>query len=164
MSARAATGARETAPVLLGAGPDSPAQTVEFAFGEADRRGVPLWAVRAWWDPDVDLGRPQDAHLARWDAACRRESDDLTAQLSAAVCRYPGVAVRPVVVNDHPAAVLAALAARAQLLVLGPPAGDGGDSSPASVLVRTAPCPVVVVPSPLSRPTAAAARLAAGVR
>jgi hypothetical protein len=80
VTTRAGTRGRDTAPVLLAAGPSSPAQTVEFAFGEAD--------------------------------------------------------------------LLTALAARAKLLVLGPPADHGGDPSPATILVTTAPCPVVVVPSP----------------
>lgn len=136
-----------TAPVLLGAGPATPPEAVDLAFAEAAHREVPVLAVRAWRAPGVDLGRPLPDPIAAWDEAECRVREALAAQLSAAAARHPGVPVRLLVIEDDPAALLLALAGRAQLAVLGPPGTSVPGVSPAAVLARRARCPVAYVPA-----------------
>lgn len=137
-------------PVLVGAGPATEPEVLGFAFAEAARRGAGLLAVRTWRDPLVELGLLLPGRVDRWDVADEQARDDLALQLSACRVAYPEVAVEQLVVNDRCADLLAALAHRARLLVLGRPARGtllGGIAvSPAITLARHVPCPVVIVP------------------
>lgn len=138
-------------PVLLGAGPATPPEVVAFAFAHAQDRGADLLAVRTWHDPLVDLGLLTGDRIARWDAADAAVRRELADQLALATLAHPDVRVTTRVVDDGCTALLAALAARARLLVLGRPARGAAlgrvRPSPALTLARHAPCPVVVVPT-----------------
>ncbi len=137
-------------PVLLGVGPATPDAVVAFAFAEAEARGAEVVAVRTWHHPLVDLGVLTGDRIARWDAADTAQRQDLADRLSLAAIAYPDVPLRLHVVDDHCADLLADLAARAALLVLGRPARGAAlgllRPSPAATLARIAPCPVAVVP------------------
>lgn len=81
----------ERGPVIVGVAPDEP-EPVEFAFAEAERRGVPLRVVRAWMYPQVFPGHmavpPQDQ--ARREA---EETAELERLLGPARAAHPGVQV-----------------------------------------------------------------------
>jgi nucleotide-binding universal stress UspA family protein len=138
-------------PVVLGVAPWTGAAAVELAFAEAAARGAALQAVRVWDDPAVDLGRPRPDRIAAWDEVHRRARAELERALAAPRAAHPEVPVELVVAQDRAVELLAALTAHAQLLVLGRPrrtAGDGGPAgSPVDALLRTAACPVLVVPA-----------------
>ncbi len=141
---------RDPRPVLVGAGPATEPEVLGFAFAEAARRRAGLLAVRTWNDPLVELGLLLPGHVDRWDVADEHAREDLALQLSACRVAYPEVALEQLVVNDRCADLLAALAQRARLLVLGRPARgtllNGVAMSPAITLARHVPCPVVIVP------------------
>ncbi|WP_214364464.1 universal stress protein [Pseudonocardia sp. H11422] len=157
-------------PVVLGAATWTGEAAVELAFRAAAARAAPLYAVRAWSDPRIDLGRILPSRLARWDATVERIRRELGMALAAAAAVHPGVRVELLVVEDRPAEFLLALSQRAQLLVVGRSlravlfAGIAG--SPAEALARRAGCPVMVVPGAdnldVSRRRAAAPRPVAG--
>ena len=137
-------------PVVLGVGPATEPEVIEFAFAEAQNRRAGLVAVRTWNDPLVDLGLLLPAGITRWDTADERVRGDLARQLGPCSLAHPGVEVEQLVVNDGCAELLAAVALDARLLVLGRPARgallDGVTASPAVTLARNVPCPVVIVP------------------
>ncbi|MBW0122070.1 universal stress protein [Pseudonocardia oceani] len=137
-------------PVLLGVGPATQSEVVAFAFAQAQDQGADLIAVRTWHDPLVDLGLLTGDRIARWDAADATVRHELADQLALAVLAHPDVHVTTRVVDDGCTPLLAALATRARLLVVGRPARGAAlgrlRPSPALTLARHAPCPVVVVP------------------
>ncbi len=147
---RGPVGPDPTGPVLLAAAPATPADVVEFAFAFARAHGTDVLAVRTWHDPMVDLGLLTGDRIARWDAADEAVRADLADQLSLARLAHPDVAVSTRVVDDGCAELLATLATRSSLLVLGRPARGAALGrllpSPALTLARLAPCPVAVVP------------------
>src|SRR5262249_51536136 len=68
---------------------------LEFAFGEAQMRGVPVVGVHVWWFAD-DVGQaPDEYEEAVLDAAARRVVEEAMAQTSR---RHPDVVVehRPI--------------------------------------------------------------------
>lgn len=142
--------ARETVPVVVGVGPATEPEVLDFAFAEAQRRHAGLLAVGTWNDPFVDLGAVLPGRIERWDAADNRVRDELGQQLSAVRVDYPDVDVEQLVVNDRCAELLVAVAPHARLLVLGRPTRgaslNGVFPSPAITLARRLPCPVAVVP------------------
>jgi hypothetical protein len=137
-------------PVVLAAGPATEPDVVEFAFVEAQARKAALLAVRTWTDPFIDLGVPLPGRIQRWDAANDHVREELAHQLSLSMVAHPEVTVEQLVVNDRCAELITAVALHARLLVLGRPARgtllNGVAASPALVLARRAPCPVIVVP------------------
>ncbi|MFC4944910.1 universal stress protein [Pseudonocardia sp. GCM10023141] len=142
----------DTAPVVVGVGPDTGDEVLAFAFAEAASRHAGLLVVRAWTDPLIDLGALLPGRIARWDAADEHVRHALHEQLSRFVAAYPEVHVDTVVANDRCAALLHALAHRARLMVLGHPSHgtvlNGIAPSPALALAHHLPCPVIVVPPP----------------
>lgn len=104
--------------VVLGAAPGEVAGPVEFAFAEADRRGVSLLAVHTWMYPASYSGfmvMPPDDSVERNDEEIR----DLTEVLAAALKEYPDVKVFTEVGMDEPATALVRASAGAGLVVLG---------------------------------------------
>ena len=118
----------------------------EFAFRAAAARGVPLIAVRAWWDP---LAGPALAAMFDVDAIDADERAQLSGRLAGWRQKYPEVEVGTSVSRDRPAHALLQHAARAQLLVVGS-RGRGELAglvlgSVSNAVVHRAPCPVAVV-------------------
>lgn len=81
----------EHGPVVVGVAPGE-AEPVEFAFAEAERRGVPLRVVRTWMYPQAFPGfisvPPQDRAQREAD-----ETAELEELLAPARAGHPGVAV-----------------------------------------------------------------------
>jgi nucleotide-binding universal stress UspA family protein len=141
----------ERGPVVLGAAPWTGTEVIDLAYREAADRRADLLAVRAWSDPLLDLMSTRSEDLADWDRATSRESEDLELELSPWAVIHPDVRTERMVVQDRPSAFLLALSYRAQLLVLGRSTrgallGLIADS-PADALLRSARCPVLVVPA-----------------
>lgn len=149
---------RDSLPVVVGVGPATEPEVLDFAFAETQRRGAGLIAVRTWNDPLIDLGALLPGRIERWDAATARQRQELADQLSAFRLAYPDVETEQLVVEDRCAELLAALALNARLLVLGRPSRGAlmntALPSPAITLARHVPCPVAVVPpAVVSRPS-----------
>lgn len=89
---------------------------VGFAFEAASARGVPLVAVRTWWDLMVD---PTLASLLDGEAIETDERQALAERLAGWGQKYPDVRVNRVVFRDRPARALVAVSKRAQLVVVG---------------------------------------------
>ena len=136
--------------IVVALTPGAPADVVDAAFALAAERGVPVLAVRAWHDPGVPLGGWLRPHgTAHWDALRQKAQEELDSAVGHAKAAHPAVQVGTVVVDDDPVPFLAALSARAALLVLGRPRHPGQQASPVDALVRQAACPVLVVPPTL---------------
>jgi nucleotide-binding universal stress UspA family protein len=122
---------------------------LDFALAEARLRGARVQAVMAWQmpamvDPQVTL---EDFDPEGWSRA------GLDKALAAASSR--GVPIEGRLVQGHPAGILIAAAANADLLVVGS-RGHGGFvgallGSVSHRCVAHATCPVVVVPPPPAR-------------
>lgn len=139
------------APVVAAVSLESSGRTLRFAFEEAARYGVPLAPCYVWTQP-------------AWPDAERALAD----QLAGWSRRYPQVVVRPQVRHGVDVAqTLAAAAHAARLLVV----GAGPDKLLVEILhgsvsrgvLRTAACPVAVVPEPLPSPEAGPELVSAGV-
>jgi nucleotide-binding universal stress UspA family protein len=127
---------------------------LEFAFGAADARGVPLIAVHVWNDYAVAVAVLEPVE---WDAVEAEEHQLLAERLAGWSEKYPDVEVRRVVERDSPAHALIghASASSAQLVVVGSH-GRGSAAglvlgSVSHALLHHSPCPVAVVrPDPTS--------------
>ncbi|MFE3193025.1 universal stress protein [Nocardia sp. NPDC059240] len=96
-------------PIVAGVdGSPHSARALEFAFDEAARRAVPLIVVHAW-----ELSGDSDTHTHA-DAVGL-----LAGMLAPNLAAHPRVDVKSVVVEGHPARVLAEATADAQLLMIG---------------------------------------------
>jgi nucleotide-binding universal stress UspA family protein len=133
---------------VLGVAPDSDTP-VGFAFAQAERRGVPLLAVRAWTRPQVAPGHPF-VPAEDEEQRTKEETADLERLLAAARAAHPRVAVITRVVRALPEQAIVDAAEDACLVVVGAhrrltrfglPVGR----VPHRVL-HLAPCPVAVVP------------------
>lgn len=151
LTTRRAIAARQCdKPVVAGVdlGPDGLA-ALDFAFAEAERRGVPLVAVRCWqldrWDfasgipmPGGNMRAAQQHHRALLEEALARP-----------VSRHPNVHVTTQVMSGRTAGALVERSAGASLLVV----GTRGHREVAGVVLgsvsqsvmRRALCPVAVV-------------------
>ncbi|MGW4243590.1 universal stress protein [Nocardia sp. NPDC004722] len=96
-------------PIVAGVdGSPHSAAALELAFDEASRRAVPLIVVHAW-----ELSGDSDTHT-HTDAVGL-----LAGMLAPNAATHPSVEVKSLVVEGHPARVLAETATDAQLLVIG---------------------------------------------
>jgi nucleotide-binding universal stress UspA family protein len=137
----------------------SGSMTLGYAFAQAAVLGTRLVAVHMWRRPDADGGSAR-AEAARACATERRAADDLLADALAEWCvRYPGVAVERLVVSELDMAYAIERASRRGRLLV---AGIGrhgrfaellyGSFTPGPASLRSATCPVVLVPA--GRPVA----------
>ncbi|WP_157157469.1 universal stress protein [Diaminobutyricimonas sp. LJ205] len=99
-------------------GSDISNRALEFAASEADRRREPLIAVHAWTIPIVP-GAEYSYSDAYFDDAERGAESTLSTALAEVQARYPGVELRPVVLNANPAHALTAEAENAAMVVVG---------------------------------------------
>ena len=135
---------RPQAPIVLGVdGSRASEGATALAFEEASLRKAELVALHAWSDADW----PEIAPIP-WPDISADAEEVLAERLAGWQERYPDVAVRRVVVRDHPAQNLLALAETAQLLVLGSH-GRGGFAgmllgSVSSAVVHAIQTPVIV--------------------
>jgi nucleotide-binding universal stress UspA family protein len=133
--------------IVVAVPPGTATDAVDAAFELAAERGIPVLAVRAWHDPDVPVGGWLRPHgTARWDALHEKAREELDRAVEHAKAAHPAVEVGTVVVDDDPVPFLAALSARAELLVLSRPRRPGQEVSPVDALVRQSVCPVLIVP------------------
>jgi nucleotide-binding universal stress UspA family protein len=139
-------------PVVLALGPSTADEVIAFGFTQASERHAGLLAVRTWHDPFTGLATFVPDRFARWDAADDAVRAELDQRLSAYRVAYPEVSVHTLVVEERCAELLAMLAHRARLVVLGAPARGRAlnalSRSPALALAHNVPCPVAVVPVP----------------
>ena len=135
--------------VVLGAAPGEVDAPIEFAFAEAERRGVPLRVIRTWMYPQSYPGfivvPPQDR--AQRD---RAEGTDLTEVLARGRKAFPGVEVVQEVTLDEPEGALVDASATAGLIVIGAQRRKHPFAMPMGHVVQRvlhhAHCPVAVVP------------------
>ncbi|MDF2707150.1 universal stress protein [Nonomuraea muscovyensis] len=128
------------------AGVDGSATTgrvLDFAFREAELRGLTLRAVHAWSLPQAGGILPPAGDGEQDEVLLLKE------RLAAHRERHPGVQVIEEVVHGHPVAVLREAAAGAELLVVGS-RGYGTLKgmvlgSVSQAMVHHAPCPLAVV-------------------
>ena len=135
---------RSDGPVLVGIdGSPSSELAIAIAFDEASWRGTPLVALHAWNDADAS-----SVPGLEWSALEVAADKTLAERLAGWSERYPDVAVRRVVVWEHPARHLIERADTAQLVVVGS-RGRGGFTgmllgSVSTAVVHGAHAPVIV--------------------
>lgn len=138
-----------TAPVVLGVAQGEHPAPIEFAFVEADRRSVPLLAVRSWnvlhEYPGI-LSVSADERMAR----DREETEDLARLLGEVRARHPGVPVQTQADLGAAEAALIHQSGNAALVVLGAARTHGRLAPPLGRVVQRvlhhALCPVALVP------------------
>jgi nucleotide-binding universal stress UspA family protein len=141
--------APHTTDVVLGAAPGEPDAPIEFAFGEAQRRGVPLRVIRTWMYPQTYPGIIVVPPLDRIQRE-RAESMELTEVLARSHKAFPDVEVVQQVTMDEPEAALVEASATTALVVIGAQRRRHPFALPmghvAQRLLHHAHCPVAVVP------------------
>lgn len=147
--------ADERRPVAVGvSASESGRQALEFAFVEAERRHVPLIAVRAW--AEFDWTKPvADYMSAGHDGVRHREQAQLDEVVEEAWRRHPSVGVDIELASETLFNTLHGAAERSDLLVLGCRNDDHLFSRLGTVgmrLLHTSPCPVVIVGQPTVLP------------
>lgn len=136
-------------PVVLGVDHrDLQPDAVDFAFAEAQRRGVPLVAAHGRDVPGLDWDPEQEVHpVEAADASTVQQLEDALAPWRAA---YPTVGVETVEGAGHPLTVLLDDAGPAQLIVTGRHSRRGRGDFPFGSVTRGvlhyADVPVAVVP------------------
>ncbi len=150
---------RDHGPVIVGLdGSEMSDDALAFAFEEAALRRVPLVAIRAWDNGALDGFLGVYPLLVDPAAVDEQESGALAEQLTPWQQKYPEVAVRPMVVQGRPTAVLLRACSDpdrsghvASLVVVGSH-GRGGFTgmlmgSVSRAVIAHAPCGVAVVRS-----------------
>jgi len=135
-------------PVVVGVdGSSRSVAAIAYAFESADRRQVPLVAVRCWVDP-VRGCYPGEPVLVDPELIDEQEKMLLTDRIAPWRGRFPDVSVEQAVVRDRPTPTLLEIARRAQLVVVGSHGRGGFDGmllgSTSQALVTYSSCPVVV--------------------
>ncbi|MEU1204567.1 universal stress protein [Nocardia sp. NPDC005825] len=125
-------------PVVVGVdGSVHSVRALEIAFDEASRRDVPLLAVHAWEELSGDTRSHAEA------------AELLTGMLDRNAAEFPGVEVKTLVMEGHPARILLDAAAGAQLLVVGSHGTRGYPGmalgSTGHALLHGSECPIALV-------------------
>ncbi|MBP2368169.1 universal stress protein [Pseudonocardia parietis] len=142
-------------PVVVGVGRESD-PALEFAVEQAMGRGVPLVAVRAWFDETMDpYTEALLAQAGRQERALTAVAERTRAILEPWQTKYPGLAARERIVLDSPSGALVGESTGAQLVVVGS-RGRGSVTglllgSTGQAVMRHAHCPVAVVRAPGGR-------------
>ena len=142
---------RSNGPVVVGVDlrPDSLA-ALEFAFGEAERCGVPLLAVRCWQLDRLDFASGIPMPGGNMKAAHRHHQSLLDQALVGPSSRHPNVEVQTYVACARAAGTLVERSATASLLVVGTrghhEVGGLVLGSVSQSVMRRSSCPVAVVP------------------
>ncbi len=122
---------------------------VDFAFAQADARGIGLTVVHGWSPDKVEGVDVRTASGDRWREAGQLEVAATAESIAGHTTRYPDVDVRTHVIRKSPADALVAEADGAELLVVG--SRGWGDvrgmllGSVSQGVLRRVPCPVAVV-------------------
>lgn len=145
----------DSGPVVVGIdGSAVSEKATEFAFAEAEARGVELHAVHTWMDMQVQASLAGlSAAQQQWQVVEEEQNALLAERLAGFQAKHPNVVVKKIVTRDRPVRALVDAAQDAQLLVVGSH-GRGGFKgmllgSTSRALLQSAPCPMMVV-----RPTA----------
>lgn len=140
----------DEAPVVVGldGSPQSDA-ALAYAFEEADYRGAPLVAMRAWADTDARAVLTEPRFLFDTAPYVQTEQRLLAEQLAGWGAKYPDVRAKRVVATGRPGRKLLELSRDAQLLVVGS-RGRGAVrgallGSVSQTLVHHADCPVLAI-------------------
>lgn len=141
---------KSTGPVVVGVDGRSDGEAaLEFAFDDADRRGVPLIAVLAWqldrWDFASGIPMPG----GDMKAVTKHHRSRLAEILAEPAARHPGVEVRSVVECAPTAGALVEQSVGASLLVVGTRGHRELSGfvlgSVSQAMMRRAFCPVAIV-------------------
>lgn len=152
LGARAVTSPRR---IVVGTDGSATSQAaIAYAFAQADARRCEVVVAHAWW-LDLSGGRLADVTTVTAEQVEEGQRMMLAEQIAGFATQYPDVMVRPIVVQDEPAAALVRLSAGAELVVVGSRGRGGFRSlllgSVGQRVLQTAECPVVIV-----RPTRSA--------
>ena len=145
--------ARDVSPAphgLIGVGvgdPDACADTLAFAFEEANLRHAGLHAIHSWHMPQAEITRAGPVPTESRAQAAADAASQLAGLLDECRAKYPDVKVTHEVVHGHPGRALVGLSARTDLVVIGRRAGAPGPGSVRHALLNHAHGPVAVVPS-----------------
>jgi nucleotide-binding universal stress UspA family protein len=137
-------------PVVVGVdGTPAGEAAIEFAFGEAARRGTDLVAVHAWSDLLLEVAFAGATDALEISRVAEHAEELLAERLAGWSAEYPDVRVTREVVHARPTGALLSRAEGAQLVVVGS-RGRGGFTglllgSTSQHLLHHAPCPVAVV-------------------
>jgi nucleotide-binding universal stress UspA family protein len=138
-------------PVVVGLSRHTRPEVVGFAAEEAASRGTELVAVHAWDEPDAATATLRRAPAEVRQGRIEREQSLVVEALAPWVDKFPEVVVHRLVTSGDPGPALLALTDDAGLLVLGRGALEHPRvavlGSTAAHVLRTARCPVAVVPS-----------------
>ncbi|NUP46608.1 MAG: universal stress protein, partial [Catenulispora sp.] len=127
-------------------------RVLDFAFDEAQRRGVGLTVMHVWDEPWIVAYGQQTPDIADDIARIEREREDLLAALVlSASRRYPGVQAFHQIATGPAAGLLVEASGRADLLVTGARRHAEGRHGMllgpvTQALLHHAQCPVAVVP------------------
>lgn len=140
--------AAEPGPVVLGLGPDTPDEALDFAFGEAALRRLPLMAVHAIRPPALAWGVPM-APVPDLDTVTGAARDRMDERLARWRDRYPEVPAEARAVLATAKEALQAASAEASLLVVGADRARhrGHLGTVVRAMTEHAACPVAVVPA-----------------
>jgi len=143
----------EQRPVSVGvSASESGRQALDFAFAEAERRGVALVAVRCWAQFDWTLP-VADYMAAAHEQLRHREQEQLNALVDEVWRRHPSVEVDIELSSETVYNALHGAAERSDLLVIGCRNDDHLFSRLGTVgmrLLHSSPCPVVIVGQPVA--------------
>lgn len=127
---------------------DNCADSLTFAFEEANVRQASLTVLHGWHAPETDISRAGESFTAPGpDRLAAEAGRQLEALLDSWRPKYPDVQVSHDVVHGHPARALVGLSARADLVVIGRHSGHQGPGSVRHALLSHAHGPIAVVPS-----------------